>query len=234
MPKVVWLADPGEFRTGSEQPKDLQLRRRILLQELADRKSQALPIAHLERTLPPDGSVAAYKKARGQGVRAFTLWADAYRSQVFAYVTTKSAAKGQAAAYEVLGASGESVAMITREPAAKGGSLRTRWTVQQAGHEPAVGRKGNVFWWWVWWLMSPIQLVVIVASILGGGDVARTPRRTKWRRDGQVVLDWQNGAGNFELHVHDDHLDPRVAASLVALLRSHDSWLGHSWDDQDS
>ncbi|MDI3417412.1 hypothetical protein [Streptomyces luteolus] len=66
-------------------------------------------------------------------MRSFTLWADRHRQQALAYVVTKSAAKGQASAYEILGAAGEPLARVVREGAFNNGAGRTRWTVQQSG-----------------------------------------------------------------------------------------------------
>jgi hypothetical protein len=191
-------------------------------------------MAFPERLLPPGGGHKEYCAARKQGARAFTLWADPHRTQVFAQVVTTSAAKGGPATYEVLGSAGESLAVIVREPAAKGGRVRTRWTVQAAGAQPVAGLKGKGFWWVVWWLMSPVQLVIAVASVLAGsGDVARMPRRTKWRAGDRVVLDYHNNVGNFVLDVTSDGWDERVTASLLALLDSHDSWLTTAWDEVD-
>jgi hypothetical protein len=188
-------------------------------------------VAFPERRLPPGGGHKEYRAARKQGVRAFTLWADPHRTQVFAHVVTKSAAKGGPATYEVLGGAGEPLALIVREPAMKGGRIRTRWTVQPAGAQPVAGLKGRAFWWGVWWLISPIQLVIMVGSVIAAsGDVARMPRRTKWRAGDRVVLDYRNAVGDFELFVEADGWDERVTASLLALLESHDSWLGDAWD----
>ncbi|KUJ71026.1 hypothetical protein ACZ90_00795 [Streptomyces albus subsp. albus] len=188
------------------------------------------PLAFVERNLPPAGA-DGYLAARKQGARDLVLWADPYRQRLFAHIRTLSSAKGSTAVFEVLGEGGVALARITREPAMRGGRVRTRWTVEQLGRQPAVGLKGRPFWWGVWWLISPIQAVIAVGSLVaGGGDVARTPRRTRWRSGGRKVLDWANGSSRFELEVLDEGWDPRVTAALVALLTSHDSWLGHSWD----
>ncbi|TGB10948.1 hypothetical protein E4099_12405 [Streptomyces palmae] len=188
------------------------------------------PLAFVERNLPPTGA-DGYLAARKQGVRDLVLWADPYRQRLFAHIRTLSSAKGSTAVFEVLGEGASPLARITREPAMKGGRIRTRWTVEQLGRQPAVGRKGRPFWWGVWWLISPIQAAIAVGSLLAGsGDVARTPRRTRWRCGGRTELDWANGISRFELSVLTEGWDPRVTAALVALLTSHDSWLGHSWD----
>ncbi|MEU1803029.1 hypothetical protein [Streptomyces sp. NPDC019937] len=205
----------------------------IRISDTAPQPARAVhPLAFPERRDPPGGDLKAYRAARKDGTRAFTLWADAYRQQVFAQVVTVSAVKGGPATYEVLGAAGESVARITREPAMKGGRVRTRWTVQQAGGPSAVGLKGRPFWWFMWWLISPLQLAIAIGSFIGGsGDVARPPRRTKWRVDRRVVLDYHSGPGSaFELEALEDWWDARALAALVALLGSHDGWLGSAWD----
>jgi hypothetical protein len=191
-------------------------------------------VAFPERRLPPGGH-EEYLAARKQGVRAFTLWADPYRTQVFAQVVTKSAAKGGPATYEVLGAAGEPLALVVREPAMRGGRVRTRWTVQPAGAPPVSGVKGRAFWWAVWWLISPVQLLIMVGSLLSGsGDVARMPRRTRWRAGDRVVLDYHSGVSDsFVLGVPADGWDERVTASLLALLDSHDGLFGDAWDKAD-
>ncbi|GAA3357869.1 hypothetical protein GCM10017744_030180 [Streptomyces antimycoticus] len=197
----------------------------------ARRGHTSRPLAFPERRNPPGGGLPEYRAARKEGTRAFTLWADPHGGQVFAQVVTTSATRGGPAAYEVLGAAGEPLALVTRRPAMKGG-LRTRWTVQQTGSRPAVGFKGRPIWWGVWWLFLPLQLLIVIGSILnGGGDPARTPRRTRWRLDRRIVLDFHSGPGAaFELTVVADWWDDRVAASLVGLLDSHGGWLGSQWD----
>ncbi|MFC7303252.1 hypothetical protein ACFQVC_03365 [Streptomyces monticola] len=190
-----------------------------------DRRTAAA-LAYPERVLPP-GGVKEYRKARRSGFRAFTLWADPYRQQVYAHVVTRQSAEGKAVAYEVLGAAQEPLATVVRDRALTKG-IRTRWTVMQHGAAELSGGKGHPVWWFVWWLISPIQLSIIVLSFLGGhGDVARMPRRMKWRRDGRTELDWDSP----HLKVSEHALDPRVAAGLVALLESHDGVFGTSWDD---
>lgn len=231
MGRFLWLS--GQTPTKGEQPpQDGRVTQQIRISHTAPQPDRVFgPLAFPERRDPPGGDLKAYRTARKDGTRAFTLWADHYRQQVFAHVVTKSAVKGGPATYEVLGAAGESLALITRDPAMRGGRIRTRWTVQQAGMPTAVGLKGRPFWWFMWWLISPVQLAIAIGSILGGGDIARTPRRTKWRADGRVVLDFHSGPGSaFELEVPADWWDDRVTASLVALLGSHDSWLGNAWD----
>ncbi|WFB11064.1 hypothetical protein LRS74_31500 [Streptomyces sp. LX-29] len=219
-------------RSKWSKPEDGRVFREIRIAEGLAQEQRAAhrTVAFPERHLPVGGGLKEYQAARKQGARHLVLWADPYRHQVYAQVVTRSAAKGQSAVFEVLGAAGESLAVIQRDPAARGGTIRTRWTVRQTGRQPAVGRKGHPVWWALWWLISPIQLAIVIASVLGGGDVARTPRRTKWRIDGETVLDWANGFGDFGLEAPADWWDPRVTASLVALLTSHDSWLGNAWD----
>jgi hypothetical protein len=232
MERFLWLS--GQTLSAKEQPpRDGRVTWEIRISGTAPRRDRAIrPLAFPERRDPPGGGLDAYRTARKDGTRAFTLWADPHRGQVFAHVVTKSAAKGAACTYEVLGAAGEPLALITREPAMKGGRVRTRWTVQQAGAPPAVGLKGRAFWWFMWWLISPVQVAIALASFLGGsGDVARPPRRTKWRADNRVVLDFHSGPGSaFELEVLADWWDDRATAALVALLGSHDGWLGSAWD----
>lgn len=231
MAKTVWLQGPRTTSNKKDQPQDGQVRHRIYATDATpEARGGTEPLAYAERTLP-QGGVEEYRKSRRDGIRAFTLWADPYRQRAFAHVITKSAAKGQHATYEILGAAGEPLASVTREPAR--GGARTRWTVQQTAAPAVTGRKGRLFWWWVWWLISPIQLAIAVASLIGGdGDVARMPRRTKWLHDGQPVLDWASGGADVHLTVAADWWDPRVTAGLVALLKSYDGTFGSSWDER--
>ncbi|MBP8538768.1 hypothetical protein [Streptomyces sp. MK37H] len=239
MGRFLWLSGQtlsGQTLSGKEQPPpDGGLTWQIRISDTAPQPGRAFgPLAFPERRDPPGGDLKAYRTARKDGTRVFTLWADPYRGQVFAQVVTASAVKGGPATYEVLGAAGESLALITREPAMRGGRIRTRWTVRQTGAPPAVGLKGRAFWWFMWWLISPVQVAIAIGSIIGGGDVARTPRRTKWRADRRIVLDFHSGPGGaFELEVVADWWDDRVTASLVALLESHSGWLGSEWDTAD-
>ncbi|ADI08750.1 hypothetical protein SBI_05630 [Streptomyces bingchenggensis BCW-1] len=146
-------------------------------------------------------------------------------------MVTRTASKGRPAAYDVVDESGAPLGSIVREPAARGGRVRTRWTVQQTGRQAAVGHKGHPFWWVVWWLIRPVQLALAFLSIFGGGAAPRTPRRTKWRIDGETVLDWHDGGYEFQLSLLADWWDERLIAALVALEESHESWLGDAWDN---
>ncbi|MDT3396708.1 hypothetical protein RKE29_08655 [Streptomyces sp. B1866] len=196
-------------------------------------------IAYPERQLPPGGGVKEYKAARKSGARAFTLWADPDRRQVYAHVTTEQTAK-DGAVYQVVSPAGEPLAVVTRRPALRGGGVRARWTVQPVGQPPAVGYKGRIGWWCAWWLLSPVWFAVaalcIVGALLGGGDgdVPRMPRRVVWRAGGRQVLDARSASGGYRLQVPDDSgwdwWDPRVTAAVVALLNSHAGLLGLNWD----
>ncbi|MFB8275126.1 hypothetical protein [Nocardia colli] len=186
--------------------------------------------------MAPDG-FAEYRAARKEGGRAFVVWGDPDRRQVVARVVTQSAARRGAAVYEVRGAAGELAGTVVREPGPRGGRLRTRWTVTPAGAQPLVGYKGQLGWWIVWWLLFPIQLVLglvmIAAVVLGGGDgdLARPPRRIRWRDNatGEVVLDYQDDL----LEVADGRWDPRLVFALVALLGTYPGVLETAWDKQD-
>ncbi|WP_251020269.1 hypothetical protein [Streptomyces sp. ISL-98] len=187
-------------------------------------------VAHAERELPP-GGVPAYLAARKDGIRSFVLWADPYRQRRIATVVTKSASDC-VATYQVLGEQGEVVGALTREKALSGNGLRTRWTVAQTGAPEAVGFKGRIFWWYVWWLLFPVQAAIAVGSILSGsGDVARGPRRIIWRTRGKdAVLEFRSN--DDEVQVHAEWVDWRLAAALLLLMRSFESWLGSPWDDK--
>ncbi|MGY0488929.1 hypothetical protein [Streptomyces sp. WG-D5] len=185
-------------------------------------------VVHVERELPP-GGIAAYRAARGSGARAFALWADEYRRERAATVTTLSA-RGGVARYQVLDARGQLIGTLERKKALRGWRLRTRWTVSRSGHPDAVGFKGRIVWWWMWWLLLPFMVMLLVFSVFDGvagneGGFARAPRRIRWRAGGQVPLEFTSG-GN-KLHLHAPDVDWRLAAALVALLRSFGAG---SWD----
>ncbi len=193
--------------------------------------------AYAELDIPP-GGFAEYKKSRNQGNRAFVLWADPGRRWMIARIRTVSATCRGPSTYEMCGAAGEFIGSATREPALRGGRVRTRWTVTAAGREPLIGHKGQSGWWAVWWLFFPLQAALaalMVASLfLGGGgdgDLARMPRRIRWRDNatGTTALDFHDDT----LEAPDGHWDPRLACGLVALLGTFPGWLENSWDTRD-
>ncbi|MFF2137224.1 hypothetical protein [Streptomyces sp. NPDC058193] len=185
--------------------------------------------AYVERELPPGGT-SAYRAARGDGTRSFVLWADEHRRERLATLVTVSAGGG-VSAYQVLGARGELIGTVVREKAFRGRGLRTRWTVTPAHVPEAVGFKGRILWWAVWWLLSPLQTLIIVLSLLSGdGDAARGPRRIVWRAGGRAPLEFRSKGD--ALLVHAQGYDGRLAAALLAVVRTFDSWLlGSEWDD---
>jgi hypothetical protein len=185
--------------------------------------------------LLPQGGVKEYLDQRKRGVRCFVLWTDMYRQHVWARVVTAGPDEGGPIRYDVYGPDGEHVGRVTRARAFAGGHVRTRWTVQQAGGETAVGYKGRCFWWGVWWLIFPLQCVLLVVAIVGGdGEVFRTPRRIGYRRGGARVLDYGSGFDSRHLAVQTDDWDPRLLAALTALHSSHDGILGDCWDKDGS
>ncbi|MFC8228503.1 hypothetical protein [Streptomyces sp. NPDC057287] len=185
--------------------------------------------AYVERELPP-GGISAYRAARGGGARSFVLWADEHRRERLATLVTVSAAGG-VATYQVLGAHGELIGTVVREKAFWGRGLRTRWTVTPAGGREAVGLKGRILWWGVWWLLVPLQTLIVVLSLLGGdGDAARGPRRIVWRAGREAPLEFRSK--DDALLVHAQGYDRRLAAALLAVVRTFDSpLLGTEWDD---
>ncbi|MFJ4839973.1 hypothetical protein [Streptomyces sp. NPDC088746] len=195
----------------------------------ADGPAPESVVAYVERELPP-GGIPAYRAARGSGARSFVLWADEQRRERLATLVTVSAGSG-VAAYQVLGARGELVGTVVREKALRGRGLRTRWTVTPTGGQQAVGFKGRILWWCVWWLLSPLQTLVIVASLLSGdGDAARGPRRIVWRAGGRAALEFRSKGDT--VHLHAPGYDLRLGAALMAVLRTFDSpLLGNEWDD---
>ncbi|EFL24504.1 PE-PGRS family protein [Streptomyces himastatinicus ATCC 53653] len=238
--RKMWLADPGErIQSGhtadddkGSEPEDGALYREIRMWEARrapDGTDLVRTFAYPERPLPP-GGLDEYRKARKQGSRSIVLWADPHRERKLATVVTRTASRGRPATYDVADESGAPLGSIVREPAARGGQVRTRWTVQQTGRPAAVGHKGHPFWWVVWWLLWPVQLILAFLSILEGAS-ARTPRRTKWRIDGETVLDWHDDGYEFQLSLLADWWDERLIAALVALEESHESRLGDPWDN---
>ncbi|MFC4564998.1 hypothetical protein ACFO4E_24320 [Nocardiopsis mangrovi] len=183
--------------------------------------------AHVERQLPA-GGIPAYRAARKKGVRSFLLWADEGRTQPLARLVTQSA-EGHRVIYQVLDAYGRTIGTITRRNAFRGGGLRVRWTVSQAGGPDAVGYKGRLFWWAVVWLVSPLIPFAVIAAVFEAGDLPRAPRRVRWRAGGRMVMEhtpWE------AVLLHAPGLDPRVGAALAALLASFKGWYRTSWDDQ--
>ncbi|MEU5169143.1 MULTISPECIES: hypothetical protein [Streptomyces] len=195
----------------------------------ADGSAPERVVAYVERELPP-GGIPAYRAARAGGARSFVLWADEHRRERLATLVTLSAGGG-VATYQVLGAHGEPIGTFVREKALRGRGLRTRWTVAPAGGPEAVGFKGRIFWWYVWWLLSPLQMLIIVLSLLSGdGDAARGPRRIVWRAGGRVPLEFRSK--DDTVRVCEPGYDWRLGVALVALLGTFDSWLlGTEWDD---
>ncbi|NLU69446.1 hypothetical protein HCC30_19615 [Streptomyces sp. HNM0574] len=195
----------------------------------------ALPEAAvaLDRELP-EGGAEAYHAARKRGVRSFGLWTDPHRRRLWARVLTARAEAGEPVRYEVYGAEGEFVGGAVRERSFTRGHVRTRWTVEQADGTRAVGYKGRWFWWCVWWLIFPVQCVLAVLSLAGGGDVFRMPRRIGYRTGGARVLDYGSGLQpHFHLTASTPDWDPRLLAALTALHCSHDGIMGEPWDKGD-
>lgn len=186
--------------------------------------------AYVERELPT-GGVPAYRAARSSGARSFVLWADPDRREQLARVVTVSA-DGGVAAFQVLGAHGEMLGTVVREKALRGKGWRTRWTVVPPGGPEAVGFKGRIGWWCMWWLLLPLQVFILVFTVLDGtpnneGGVARGPRRIRWRAGGQLPLEFRSRGDR--LHLHAPGFDRRFGAALIALLRSFNTG---AWDDR--
>ncbi|WP_415947396.1 hypothetical protein [Streptomyces sp. KLOTTS4A1] len=186
-----------------------------------DTSGPAPSVVYVERELP-SGGIPAYRKARESGARSLVLWADDLRAARVATVVTRSARHG-VATFQVLGAHGEVVGTLKREKALRGRGLRTRWTVHPTGAPQAVGFKGRIVWWWMWWLLLPLMAVVSLISIFDAAagnevGVARAPRRIRWRANGQVPLEFRSK--DDKLHLHAPGVDWRLAAALLALVRS--------------
>lgn len=198
------------------------------LVDLTEESGPARVVAYAERELPP-GGIPAYLAARGSGARSFVLWADEHRRERLATLVTVSATGG-VATFHALGANGEIIGTLVREKALRGRGLRTRWTVTQPGGPEAVGFKGRILWWCVWWLSLPVQVLILLISVLDSvpgneGGAARGPRRIRWRAGGQMPLEFRSG-GN-KLHVHAPTFDWRLGAVLIVLLRTFGSG---AWD----
>lgn len=188
-------------------------------------------LAYVERDCAPE-QVDAYVNARKQGMRSFAVWTDRYRSHRLASVRTEPGHTARRAVYLVHGAAGELIGTVTVEKASVFPPRRTLWTIRPGNEPPAVAKKGRVIWWWVWFLFLPLMVVTVVLSVFassGDGLTSGTPKRTIWRRNGKMVLDYRS-AGTY--HVPGQSLDTRLAIALVALHRSHQEGLlaDDAWD----
>ncbi|HEV7628197.1 MAG TPA: hypothetical protein VGO89_17005 [Streptomyces sp.] len=229
----LWLFDPSENPGSWKKPEDGRVFREIRTDAQPQGNGEGRggdtddgsgrTVAYVERSLTA-GGVEEYRKARKKGIRAFALWADPHRVHPFARVLTRSV-QGGASTFEVLGPAGEQLALITRQKAFSK-RIRTRWTVQQAGRPAVTGAKGRVFWYFVWYLLLPVWAFLA----FGSPDVPRTPVRTRWKLDGQSVLDWRSD----QLNVLAEWWDPRVVSALVILTAGHAGWAGKPWDDTTS
>lgn len=185
-------------------------------------------LAHVERELPP-GGIPAYRGDRKRGARSFLLWDDEQRAQMLARLVTQSI-EGHRVTYQALDAYGQIIGTITRRKAFRGGGLRVRWTVSQAGGPNAVGYKGRLFWWAVCWLLSFLLPFALIGAVLDNGDLPRAPRRVRWRADGRKTMEHKPSSNAVLLH--DPGCDPRLGAALAALLASYRGWYRTSWDGQ--
>ncbi|WP_159037317.1 hypothetical protein [Streptomyces specialis] len=238
MRTILWLHEPGG--------PDLRPHADLGLPGAVDREVRARAarrvgrgewrvVGRPERELTEGGgTLEDYLRARERGVRSFVLWADAGRREVLARVVTTDAARHRQARYEVLSGTGERLAVVTRRPARWG--RRVRWSVWQTGRPaPAVGRKGRLGWWVVGWILLPFSSALVFLTFLQFEGVM-SPRRTRLRVDGEVVLDYLTSPGSEQrfdaLEVCADWWDPRVAAAVLLLFRSHVNRLhGVGWDD---
>jgi hypothetical protein len=84
----------------------------------------------------------------------------------------------------------------------------------------------------VWFLLFPLMVASVALSFFsssGDGLAAGTPKRTIWRRNGQVALDYHSAGSTY--HDPAPWVDPKLAAALVALHCSHQEFLASdSWD----
>ncbi len=229
-PQLLWL-DRGPADDGGWQVRGTDA------VKIAER-TYTRTLAHAEVQLAAGSTPGDYRKARKAGARSFVLWADAGHRDVLARVVTASARRCRTAGYEVVGARGETLASVTRRPGHWFLLRRARWSIQQSGQAAAVARKGHPISWMVWFMTLPCQPVIVLLSLFGGDGMepVRPPLRTTWRIDGTIVLDHSVGTATGSgthvdgLHVLADWWDPRVAAALVALIRSHNGWMGGRWD----
>lgn len=219
---VVWLdtdAGPGG-PTGTQPPAHM-----------------VMPVV---RATGADGVTTAVGFA-DRSEHGLVLWRDAGRTEEFARVVAVPASTRRTAQFVVTDSGGRPVAAISRRRAGWLPIRRTRWIIRQEGRPEAVGRKGSPGWWLVWWVTWPLQLVfvpiVFVISVVTLSDAlepVRSPLRTKWRIDGEIVLEYRTGGtaggpAKDHLHALATWWDPRLTVALTALVRRYDSWFGDRW-----
>jgi hypothetical protein len=182
-------------------------------------------IAWPERELPPGGTIKDYLAARKEGARTFVLWRKRDRSEVFARVVTLWASQRKGAEYEVRDSHGEPLGVIRCDRQSLSTLRRARWSVRQfdqPDRPPAAGAKGKIAWWCIWLPLYPLQILLLIIT-LGSYNGVESPRRTRLRSTGEVVLDYHGVNRNLE--VLADWWDQRVIAALLVLLESRDSGL---------
>lgn len=220
MRNVVWL----DKKTGAKRTRP--------------RPDTTMPVV---KTISAQGvtTVVGYAERAGYGL---VLWRDPERTGTFVRIAATSDSTRRNSHFLVTDDREQPIATISRRRAGWLPIRRTRWTIRQEGRPEAVGYKGGLGWWLVWWLTLPLQLVFVpvsfitaLAALLFAGDVmepVRTPLRTKWRVDGQIVLEYQatrkaDASGHLQLVA--TWWDPRLTAALTALIRRYDGWLGDRW-----
>lgn len=235
--RQLWAAWSEDGATGPGGPPLLEITLGESEGRSADRRS-ASPLAYAGLSLRPEGGREEYAAAHREGHRAFVLWADPACSAVLARVTTHSATR-KAARYEISGADGEPLAVVTRLRALHGGNLRSRWDIEPEGAREATGYRGRGFPWFLWWTLAPLHIpllaFLIVGNVLSGNsvnDMPRVPRHIIWRTRGERVLEARDDGHPFDygLRTRTESWDPRLLAAVLALLNSYAGLFTDGWD----
>ncbi len=178
------------------------------------------PVAYLLRNT--SGGPNAYLP----GAREILLFGDDRGSEALASVTTERGTGfgfgGPRFAYRVLDPDGAPIGRICLRRGRIFRIGRSHWTVEQEGAPPVRGSAGRLMWWALWWtVLLPLNLVLVVAAFTGmAQDPVATPRRIVWRDGaGRAVMSYRGLAGDYR--VLQDHWDPRLVASLVAIHQTY-------------
>ncbi|MBT2396638.1 hypothetical protein [Streptomyces sp. ISL-100] len=179
------------------------------------------PVAYLLRNTAGGGPNAYLP-----GAREILLYGDDQCREVLATVTTEHGTGfgfgGPRFVYRVLDPDGTLIGRISLRRGRIFRIGRSHWTMDQAGTPPVRGSAGRLMWWALWWtVLLPLNIALVVAAFTGiAQDPVTTPRRIVWRDSaGRAVMSFRGLAGDYR--VMQDHWDPRMVASLVAIHQTY-------------